>query len=90
MSLTDSYHHYDRKTAEWLGEMHTCYSPQYNTPCVVALWNESADRIIAHCRRMGAIFHEDGPDDECFVVVLRPDIGPELWTESALRRGRRG
>jgi hypothetical protein len=77
---------YDRRQAEYLGEMHTVWSPQYRVPCVVALWRNSADDVIDHCRDMGAIFHEDGADDECFVVVLRRDVGPELWTEQALRR----
>lgn len=76
----------DRESAEYLGEMHTIISEQYGCPCVVVFPNDCADTVIAHCRHMGAIYREDGPDDECFCVVLRFDVGPELYTESALRR----
>ena len=67
------------------------HSFQYGTPCVI--YNdptETADDVIETCREIGAIFHEEGPDDECFVVELRRDIGPELWTEGALRRNKLG
>lgn len=68
--------------------MRVIYAEQYGTPCVSAIHEDSADAIIAFCRENGAIYHEDGPDDECFVVVLRPDIGPELYTEQSIRRSR--
>lgn len=74
--------------AEYVGEMHSVDSEQYGVPCVVALQNEGADTIIKYAREIGAIFHEEGPDDECFVVWLRKDIGPELWTERSLRGSR--
>lgn len=73
--------------ADSLGEMHTQDSVQYGIPCVVAFPQDSAERIIEHCRRMGAIWTQD-PDGEQFCVVLRFDVGPELWTESALRKSR--
>jgi hypothetical protein len=62
------------------------YSDQYKTPVVFPDGGETADDIIRLCRSSGAIFHEDGPDDECFVVALRPKSGPELWTEISLRK----
>lgn len=62
------------------------YSTQYETAAIVPSDPFSPDDLMDECRRVGAIYYEDGLDDECFVVVLRPDIGPELWTESALRR----
>lgn len=62
------------------------YSEQYKTPAIFPDGGETADQIIQMCRSEGAIFYEDGPDDECFVVALRPKIGPELFTEGALRR----
>jgi hypothetical protein len=77
---------YDRELANRLGEMHTQYSDQYRTSCVVPCNEKDPDKIIKHCRTMGALFYEDGPNDECFVVVLRPEIGPELYTEKALRQ----
>lgn len=72
----------------WTGEMHTDWSDQYQKPCIILPEGHgcSADEVIKHARHMGAIDREDGPDDECFVVELRADIGPELWTEEALRR----
>lgn len=69
--------------AKRLGEMHTILSEQYGCPCVVAFPRDTADKIIAHCRFMGATRRDDG--EECFVVALRHDVGPELWTEVALR-----
>ena len=65
------------------------HSEQYNCPALFPDGGETADDIIRKCRDAGAIFFEDGPDDECFVVSLRSDIGPELWTESAIRKSRR-
>lgn len=78
----------DQDFAAYVGEMHGTDSEQYGKPCVVALQNESADMIIKYARKIGAIYHEDGPDDECFVVWLRKEIGPELWTEQSLRGSR--
>lgn len=67
--------------------MKTIYSTQYETRCLVPDEGEhDADDIIERCRSIGAVFYEDGPDDECFVVTLRRDVGPGLWSESALRR----
>lgn len=66
------------------------FSTQYKTAAVVPDGKWSADDLMDECRRIGAVYYEDGPDDECFVVVLRPHIGPELWTESALRRSALG
>ncbi len=62
------------------------YSPQYETAALVPDGTLSPDELMDECREIGAIYSEEGPDDECFVIVLRPEIGPELWTESALRR----
>jgi len=80
-----------RSEADWheyIGELSSTDSDQYGTPCVGSLNNEPADEIIAYCRKIGAIFHEDGPDDECFVVWMRKEVGPELWTERSLRGSR--
>lgn len=64
------------------------YSTQYGTLCLVLAQGEALepDIIIEECRELGAIFYEDGPDDECFVVDIGRGVGPELWTENALRR----
>ena len=63
---------------------------QYGKPCVWPEPGDTAHDLMAKCREVGAIYHEDGPDDECFVVALRPTIGAELWTEAALTRGMQG
>lgn len=77
---------WERGVADRLGEMHTCWSPQFQRQCVVAYFDEGdADKIIKHCRHMGAIAKEGA--DEAFVVVLRPDVGPELYSEEAIREG---
>lgn len=64
--------------------MATEWSDQYRTPSVIAEEGMSGHDIIAECRRVGAVYYEDGPDDECFVVTMRPNIGPEIWTKRAL------
>ena len=48
---------------------------------------ESADSVIASCFDVRAVV-EDGEEvgDVLFCVVLRRDVGEELWSESALRR----
>lgn len=61
-------------------------SAQYGTAAIFPDGGETADDIIRMCREAGAIVEEDG---ECFVVALRPRIGPELWTETALRKSFR-
>lgn len=58
------------------------YSKQYLKPCVVAEAGDTAQTIIDACRDACAIFREDG--EECFIVSIRT-VGPELYTEDALR-----
>ena len=43
-----------------------------------------ADVIIENCREHRATVIDD--EGEQFVVTLRPEIGPELWSEETLRR----
>ena len=73
--------------------MRTIYSQQYRKPCVVASPTDAADAVLAACRAGGAhVLHGNsqiGYDDEELVVQLRDDVGPELWTEAALRRSLR-
>lgn len=63
------------------------YSFQYDKPCLVLEQGHdlSSAEIIDVCRSLGAVFYEDGPDDECFVVDVARGVGPELWTPRALR-----
>ncbi|MGI9297061.1 MAG: hypothetical protein ACR2QC_04085 [Gammaproteobacteria bacterium] len=63
------------------------YSWQYKTPCLLLEEEDmpSSQEIINQCRDIGAIFYEDGPGDECFVVDVARGVGPELWTPRALR-----
>lgn len=70
----------------YLDEMHTITSAQFGIPCVVAYKHDSAHSIILHARRMGAVNPND-PDELC--VCLRHHIGPEFYTESAIRRSRK-
>lgn len=63
--------------------MQTVWSDQYNVRAVVVGDETNFDAVAEECRRVGAVFYEDGPDDECFVVVLR-EVGPELYTPRAL------
>ena len=67
--------------------MNRGYARQYRTTAVVLGDGDrpTADELIEECRNIGAIFHEDGPDDELFVVDIGRGVGPELWTERALR-----
>ncbi len=59
-------------------------SKQYGIPCVVPPPTATAQIVIDKCRTVGAVI--DYGDGEEFCVQLRDDIGPELWTESSLRR----
>ena len=65
--------------------MKTEYSRQYQCPSVIPDGAATYEDIVEACRDQGAIYYEDGPEDECFVVTLRPNIGPELWTPRALK-----
>lgn len=69
----------------------TCWAGQYNVRCIKLQPGAkfSSDDLITECRKVGAIFCEDGPTDECFVVDLGRGVGPEIWTENALRRSAR-
>ena len=61
-------------------------SGQYGVPCIkIDQPGPSAEEVITACRDHGAVFYEDGPDDECFVVDIGRGVGPELYTERALR-----
>lgn len=64
--------------------MQTEWSHQYRCRAIIPE-GETPDMVMSACREMCSIVREDGPDDEVFVVVLRRRIGPELWTEDALR-----
>lgn len=61
------------------------FSDQFNVACI-AVENPdymNADALIAICEDSEAILNNDGVE---YVVELRPDVGPELWNEDALRR----
>lgn len=78
-----------KKTTRWVlamqSELRESWSEQYQLPCVCV---EAPDFVTYHevacvCDAIGAIRREDGIE---YVVELRPDIGPELWTDESLRR----
>lgn len=56
---------------------------QWQIPCIVLEEGDTADAVIKRCRQVGAVTHDDG---EQFCVFIRERVGPEMWTESALRR----
>ena len=63
------------------------FSYQYQTAYTrVNMDKETADEIIQRARDDESIFYEDGPDDECFVLDVGRGVGPELYTEEAIRR----
>lgn len=63
--------------------MHLIFASQYNTPCVVVEDGDTAQQVIDRCWDAEAARDVDGVE---FCVQLRPDVGPELWTERSLRR----
>jgi len=56
---------------------------QYGISCVVAEDGDTAQQVIDFCWEAGATRQIDGIE---YCVQLRPEVGPELWTERALRR----
>jgi hypothetical protein len=58
-------------------------SQQYGINCVVVGPGVTAQQVIDVCREEGAVREVDGVE---FCVELRPEVGPELWTEESLRR----
>lgn len=68
--------------------MSIIYAEQWNIPCLIPYENETGDELIERAQMEGAVFYEDGPDDECYCIQLRPDVGPEIWTSTALKRSR--
>lgn len=68
--------------------MKTMWSDQYKKGCVVVEAGDTLDEIIEKAKDNDA-FYFDG-EDECFVISFedKPErlVGPELYTEEALRR----
>jgi len=61
-------------------------SYQYKCNCVlVEPKDKNPDTIIEFAEEHGAIYYDE-PDSKNYVATLRPNVGPELWTERALRR----
>jgi hypothetical protein len=85
METTSPRFTFDRESAASIGEMHTVWSEQYRCPCVVVFPQDRSDDVVDHCHAMGALFN-DGDGEPSLCVVLRHDIGPELYSEDALRR----
>lgn len=67
--------------------MDLIYSAQFNTACVVAEDGDTAQEVIDHCWDSGSMREVDGVE---YCVQIRPDAGPELWTERSLRRSLEG
>lgn len=63
--------------------MRETHSRQYDLPCVIADRTEPAQMVIDRCHELGAVREIDGIE---YVVQLRPEVGPELWTDESLRR----
>lgn len=68
--------------------MKTKWSDQFKKSCVVVEAGDSLDEIIAEADNIDA-YYFDG-EDQCLVIEFQDDpnrlIGPELYTEEALRR----
>jgi len=64
------------------------YADQYETSCAVLKKGDlvDAEALIEFCQNIGAVYYEDDPDDECYVVDVGRGVGPEIFTGSALRR----
>jgi hypothetical protein len=62
------------------------WAAQYACPAVVVQEGDDADAVVAFARELGAVSFLEG--DESLVVELR-DVGPELYSEDALRRSLR-
>ncbi len=70
--------------------MHEGYAAQYDCPCVVIEGPEEPDAVIAFAKEIGAINRDEG--DEDYVIEFRHDdrlVGPEVYTEEALRSSLR-
>ncbi len=66
-------------------EMKTIFSRQYDRSCIVPEPSDTADDIIEACINANATY-EEGPDpqDLLYVVKVRPEVGPELWSADSL------
>ena len=62
--------------------MQVTFASQYDINCVVAETGDTAQDIIDFCVEAEAVRRVDGVE---YCVELRPTVGPELWTEDALR-----
>lgn len=74
-----------------MSELREIWSEQYGIPCVAVENPNTANAfaVIAMCEGPGAVRDED-PEGREYCVELRNEIGPELWTESALKRSCKG
>lgn len=61
------------------------WSDQYDCPAYKPRPQDTVEEVLEWCVEEGAVWDED-PDGREYCVILREDVGPELWTESALRR----
>lgn len=64
--------------------MTLCWSGQYRCRAVIPN-GATADAVVAACRAVGAVGYDREGVQE-YVVVLREHVGPELWSEKALRK----
>jgi hypothetical protein len=62
--------------------MRETHARQYDLPCVIADRTDPAQMVIDRCHMLGAVRKLDGVE---YVVQLRPEVGPELWTDESLR-----
>lgn len=62
--------------------MRETHARQYDLPCVIADRTDPAQMVIDRCHTLGAVRKVDGIE---YVVQLRPEVGPELWTDESLR-----
>lgn len=71
-------------------DLRECWSDQFELPCVSVEACDYAhpDSVIQLCEQIGA-YRDIDPEGREYCAELcgeQRDVGPELWTESALRR----
>ena len=65
--------------------MNVEWSGQYHCACVVPEPGDTSQDVINECCRVGAVYRGYGEMVNLYVVALRPDVGPELWSRGALK-----
>lgn len=60
------------------------WADQYNKPCVLVNDEKDVAAVILKCHHAGAVIYS-GNEKGALVVTVRPEMGPKLYTEEALK-----